>query len=226
MSIAKTRQERQLEVNNAEAKAQEAKLNATKIVTAQKDKEEAIIIAEGTKKKAELEAEAIKAQILRQAEAEAEKIRLAKLAEAEGKKKVLEAEAEGKRLSLLAEAEAEQQKALAPAMAFEKMIQAAGSPELAVQWKMVDQYKGIAEAHALEHINMGNVTVWGDKNTGAEFAKSFVSNFAPVLTTINGEIKDQFKGLFGLGQATQKIENKSDETDNAEKSEQDFNDVK
>lgn len=228
MSIAKTRQERQLEVNNAEAKAQEAKLNATKIVTAQKDKEEAIIIAEGTKKKAELEAEAIKAQILRQAEAEAEKIRLAKLAEAEGKKKVLEAEAEGKRLSLLAEAEAEQQKALAPAMAFEKMIQAAGSPELAVQWKMVDQYKGIAEAqaHALEHINMGNVTVWGDKNTGAEFAKSFVSNFAPVLTTINGEIKDQFKGLFGLGQGTQKIENKSDETDNAEKSEQDFNDVK
>ena len=151
--------------------------------------------------------------------------------EAEGKKKVLEAEAEGKRLSLLAEAEAEQQKALAPAMAFEKMIQAAGSPELAVQWKMVDQYKGIAEAqaHALEHINMGNVTVWGDKNTGAEFAKSFVSNFAPVLTTINGEIKDQFKGLFGLGQATQKIENKADETedtDNAEKSEKDFDDVK
>ena len=61
------------------------------------------------------------------------------------------------------------------------------------------QYKGIAEAqaHALEHIQMGNVTVWGDKNTGADFAKSFVSNFAPVLTTINSEIKDQFTGLFG-----------------------------
>lgn len=182
----------------------------------------------GTKKKAELEAEAIKAQILRQAEAEAEKIRLAKLAEAEGKKKVLEAEAEGKRLSLLAEAEAEQQKALAPAMAFEKMIEAAGNPELAIQWKMVDQYKGIAEAnaHTLEHINLGNVTVYGNASTGADFAKSFVERFAPALDIINSGVKDQFKGLFGLGQGTQKIENKSDETDNAEKSEQDFNDVK
>lgn len=231
MAVAKTTQERQLEVNQAEAKAQEAKLNATKIVTAQKQKEEAIIYAEAEKKKAELEAEALKAKILREAEAEAERIRLAKNAEAEGTKKILMAEAEGKKASLLAEAEAEQQKALAPAMAFERMIQAAGSPEMAVQWKMVDQYKGIAEAqaHALEHINMGNVTVWGDKNTGAEFAKSFVSNFAPVLTTINGEIKDQFKGLFGLGQGTQKIENKDDETedtDNAEKSEQDFENVK
>jgi flotillin len=192
-------------------------------VTAQKDKEEAIIIAEGTKKKAELEAEAIKAQILRQAEAEAEKIRLAKLAEAEGKKKVLEAEAEGKRLSLLAEAEAEQQKALAPAMAFEKMIQAAGSPELAVQWKMVDQYKGIAEAqaHALEHINMGNVTVYGNTSTGADFAKSFVEKFAPALDIINSGVKGQFKGLFGLdNKDNQQIENKS------EKENQGFENVK
>ena len=224
MSIAKTRQERQLEVNNAEAKAQEAKLNATKIVTAQKDKEEAIIIAEGTKKKAELEAEAIKAQILRQAEAEAEKIRLAKLAEAEGKKKVLEAEAEGKRLSLLAEAEAEQQKALAPAMAFEKMIQAAGSPELAVQWKMVDQYKGIAEAqaHALEHINMGNVTVYGNTSTGADFAKSFVEKFAPALDIINSGVKGQFKDLFNINDKKQI--GSSSETDSSENT--DFEDVK
>ena len=216
MSVAKTRQERQLEVNEAEAKAQEAKLNATEIVPAEKAKEKAVIFAEATKKKAELEAEATKAKILREAEAEAEKIRLAKNAEAEGEKNILMAQAEGKRASLLAEAEAEQQKALAPAMAFERMIKAAGSPEMAVQWKMVDQYKGIAEAqaHALEHIQLGNVTVWGDKNTGAEFAKSFVSNFAPVLSTINGEIKDQFKGLFGIGgKNTEQIENKSESTD-------------
>ena len=141
------------------------------------------------------------------------------------------AEAEGKKASLLAEAEAEQQKALAPAMAFERMIQAAGSPEMAVQWKMVDQYKGIAEAqaHALEHINMGQVTVYGNTSTGASFAKSFVEKFAPALDIINSGVKDQFKGLFGIGQDTQKIENKADETkdtDNAEKSEQDFDDVK
>ena len=231
MAVAKTTQERQLEVNQAEAKAQEAKLNATKIVTAQKQKEEAIIYAEAEKKKAELEAEALKAKILREAEAEAERIRLAKNAEAEGTKKILMAEAEGKKASLLAEAEAEQQKALAPAMAFERMIQAAGSPEMAVQWKMVDQYKGIAEAqaHALEHINMGNVTVYGNTSTGASFAKSFVEKFAPALDIINSGVKDQFKGLFGIGQNTQKIENKADETkdtDNAEKSEQDFDDVK
>lgn len=220
MSVAKTKQERQLEVNEAEAKAQEAKLNATEIVPAEKAKEKAIIEAEATKKKAELEAEATKAKILREAEAEAEKIRLAKNAQAEGEKNILMAQAEGKKASLLAEAEAEQQKALAPAMAFERMIQAAGSPEMAVQWKMVDQYKGIAEAqaHALEHIQLGNVTVWGDKNTGAEFAKSFVQNFAPVLTTINGEIKDQFKGLFGIGEKqVAQIEKKDETTEEFEK---------
>ena len=209
-----------MEVNEAEAKAQEAKLNATEIVPAEKAKEKAVIFAEATKKKAELEAEATKAKILREAEAEAEKIRLAKNAEAEGEKNILMAQAEGKRASLLAEAEAEQQKALAPAMAFERMIKAAGSPEMAVQWKMVDQYKGIAEAqaHALEHIQLGNVTVWGDKNTGADFAKSFVQNFAPVLTTINDEVKDQFKGLFGIGEKNvAQIENKEETTENFEK---------
>lgn len=223
MAVAKTTQERQLEVNQAEAKAQEAKLNATKIVTAQKQKEEAIIYAEAEKKKAELEAEALKAKILREAEAEAERIRLAKNAEAEGTKKILMAEAEGKKASLLAEAEAEQQKALAPAMAFERMIQAAGSPEMAVQWKMVDQYKGIAEAqaHALEHINMGQVTVYGDTSTGASFAKSFVEKFAPALDMINTGVKGQFKDLFGIGNKdNQQIENKS------EKENQDFENVK
>lgn len=207
MSVAKTRQERQLEVNQAEAKAQEAKLNATEIVPAQKAKERAVIEAEATKKKAELEAEAIKAKILRAAEAEAEKIRLAKNAEAEGEKNLLMAQAEGKKASLLAEAEAEQQKALAPAMAFERMIEAAGSPEMAVQWKMVDQYKGIAEAqaHALEHINLGSVTVYGSSSTGAEFAKSFIEKFSPALDIINTGVKDQFKDLFGIGKGNKEL---------------------
>ena len=220
MSVAKTRQERQLEVNEAEAKAQEAKLNATEIVPAEKAKEKAVIFAEATKKKAELEAEATKAKILREAEAEAEKIRLAKNAEAEGEKNILMAQAEGKRASLLAEAEAEQQKALAEAMAFEYMIKASGSPDMAVQWKMVDQYKGIAEAqaHALEHINLGNVTVWGSENTGASFASSFVKNFAPVLTTINSEVKQQFMNLFEIGKNKEKevktVEDKTKESEN------------
>ena len=122
-----------------------------------------------------------------------------KEAEAEGNRKKLLAEAEGAEAMALAKAKGIQQEALAPAMAFERMIQAAGSPEMAVQWKMVDQYKGIAEAqaHVLEHVQLGNVTVYGDKNTGADFAKSFVQNFAPALDMINHGVKDQFQSLFG-----------------------------
>ena len=120
-------------------------------------------------------------------------------AEAEGTRKKLLAEAEGAEAMALAKAKGIQQEALAPAMAFERMIQAAGSPEMAVQWKMVDQYKGIAEAqaHVLEHVQLGNVTVYGDKNTGADFAKSFVEKFAPALDMINSGVKGQFKELFG-----------------------------
>lgn len=207
MSVAKARQERQLEVNEAEAKAQEAKLNASEIVPAQKAKEKSIIEAEAAKMKIILEAEAEAAQIRKKAEAEANATRMIKEAEAEGIKCTLMAEAEGKKASLMAEAEALQQKELAPAMAFERMIQAAGSPEMAVQWKLVDHYEGIAgaQARALEHINMGNVTIWGDKNTGADFAKSFVSSFAPVLDTINGEVKDRFKGLFGSSKKKEEL---------------------
>ena len=199
MSVAKTRQDRQLEVNKAQAKAEEERLNATEIVPAQKAKERAVIEAEAIKRKAELEAEALKAKILREAEAQAEGTQLKLEAEAEGNRKKLLAEAEGAEAMALAKAKGIQQEALAPAMAFERMIQAAGSPEMAVQWKMVDQYKGIAEAqaHVLEHVQLGNVTVYGDKNTGADFAKSFVQNFAPALDMINHGVKDQFNELFG-----------------------------
>lgn len=209
MKVAQIEQEKQIEVNNTEAKAVEAKLRATDIIPAQKAKEKSIIEAEATKAQIILEAEAEAEKVRQKAIAEADAVRAVKEAEAEGIKKTLLAEAEGKRASLLAEAEAIQQKELAPAMAFERMIEAAGSPELAVQWKMVDHYEGIAgaQAKALEHINLGNVTVWGDKNTGADFAKSFVSNFAPVLNTINTEVKDQFKGLFGIGSKKELPEN-------------------
>ena len=189
-----------MEVNKAAAKATEESLNATEIVPAQKAKEKAVIEAEAIKRKAELEAEAVKAKMLREAEAQAEATRIKLNAEAEGTKNKLMAEAEGKRASLLAEAEAIQQKELAPAMALERMVAAVGgNPDLVVQYKMVDQYKGIAEAQAkvLEHVQLGNVTVYGDKNTGADFAKSFISNFAPALDMINAGVKGQFNELFG-----------------------------
>jgi hypothetical protein len=79
---------------------------------------------------------------------------------------------------------------------------------------MVDQYKGIAEAQAkvLEHVQLGNVTVYGDKNTGADFAKSFVQNFAPALDMINSGVKDQFKGLFGINQNPNALNGPEDPT--------------
>lgn len=199
MSVAKTKQEKQLEVNKAQAKAAEEQLNATEIVPAQKAKEKAVIEAEAIKRRAELEAEALKAKLLREAEAEAEATRIKLNAEAEGTRNKLMAEAEGKKASLLAEAEAIQQKELAPAMALERMVAAVGgNPDLVVQYKMVDQYKGIAEAQAkvLEHVQLGNVTVYGDKNTGADFAKSFIEKFAPALDMINSGVKGQFTELF------------------------------
>ena len=56
MAVAKTEQERQVEVN--EAKAEEAKLKAAIIIPAEKAKEKAIIDAEAVKQEAILKAEA------------------------------------------------------------------------------------------------------------------------------------------------------------------------
>ena len=56
MTIEKTKQEKQLEVNEAAALAMEAKLHAETIVPAQKEKER--ITIEAVKQKAVLEAEA------------------------------------------------------------------------------------------------------------------------------------------------------------------------
>ena len=199
MKAAKTQQERQLEVNEAEALATEAKLNAEQVVPAEQAKKKTIIEAEAVKEKAILEAEAEKQRILKEAEAQAEQVRLKMNAEAEGIKNKKLAEAEGQKALLFAEAEALQKREMAPALALEKMVNSfGGNPDLLVQYKMVDQYKGIAEAQSkvLEHVHLGNVTVYGDSNTGAQIAKSFVENFAPALDMINEGVKGQFKELF------------------------------
>lgn len=201
MSVAKTRQERQLEVNKAQAAAAEEQLNATEIVPAQKAKEKAVIEAEAIKRKAELEAEAVKARMLREAEAEAEATRIKLNAEAEGIKNKLMAEAEGKRASLMAEAEALQQKELAPAMAFEKMVEVAGGrPDLAVQWKTVDHLEGIAgaQAEALSKISLGNVMVYGDSSTGGKFIKDLMANVTPAIDMISSGMKTPIKNLLGM----------------------------
>lgn len=219
MSVKKFEQDKQLEVNEAEALATEAKLNATEIIPAQKAKEKTILEAQAIKEKAILEAEAEKQRILKEAEAEAEGNKLKLMAEAEGDKAKRMAEADGQRALLDAEADALTKRELAPALAVERMVKAFNNnPDLLVQFKMVDQWKGIAEAQekVLEHIQLGNVTVYGDSNTGAEFAKSFMKNFTPALDMINEGFKDKFKETFGLKKAGQLPESTTETPENKE----------
>lgn len=200
MAVAKAEQEKQVEVNQMAAKAKEAELQATTIVPAMKQKEQATIQAEQTKAVATLEAEAQAAKILKEAEAQAEAVRIQKLAEAEGEKQILLAQAEGKRASLMAEAEQQQQIALAPALAFKQMVETAGgNPDVVVQYMMTDKWQEIvgAQVKALEHVQLGNVTVYGDSNTGAQFMNSMVKTFAPMVDMVNSGLKDKVKELFG-----------------------------
>ena len=178
MTAEKTQQERQLEVNEAQAKAIEVKYKAEKIIPAQKAKEEAIITAEAEKQKVILAAEAEASKVEKQAEAEAKKVQLTKTAEAEGTKKVLLAEAEGKKALLLAEAEQAQQIALAPAMAVERMIESGMTPDMIVQYMSIDKIPAVAEAQkeAYEHIHLDNVVVYGDTNTAADFMGKVAKN--------------------------------------------------
>jgi flotillin len=94
------------------------------------------------------------------------------------------------------------------------MVQAFdGKPDLLVQYKMVDQYKGIAEAQEkmLEHIQLGNVTIYGDSNTGAQFAKSFIEHFTPGLDIVQNGFKDKFKEVFGLNKKTEELPKSEDQ---------------
>lgn len=60
---------------------------------------------------------------------------------------------------------------MAPAKAVEKMIECGMTPQTIVQYKTVDQLKGIAEASAemYEHIHLGQVTVYGNENAAGSF---------------------------------------------------------
>ena len=90
----------------------------------------------------------------------------------------LEAEADGKKKSLLAEAEG-----------FEAMVKAAESnPAIAIQYKMVDQWKEIAgeQVKAFEHINLGNITVFDGGNGGtSNFLNTLVKTVAPSLGVLD-----------------------------------------
>lgn len=166
------------EVEEAKAKKVQAALKAEKIVPAEIQKQEAML-------QADAEAEKIK----RRADAEA----AAHLAKAEAKaiQMKLEAEAEGKKKSLMAEADG-----------FKAMVEAAESnPQIAIQYKMVNQWKEIAgeQVKAFEHINLGNITVFdGGQNSTGNFLNNVVKTVAPALGVIDQlPIADTLKKLKG-----------------------------
>lgn len=103
----------------------------------------------------------------------------------------LEAEAEGKKKSLMAEADG-----------FKAMVEAAESnPQIAIQYKMVNQWKEIAgeQVKAFEHINLGNITVFdGGQNSTGNFLNNVVKTVAPELGVIDQlPIADTLKKLKG-----------------------------
>ena len=123
----------------------------------------------------------------------------------------LEAEAEGKKKSLLAEAEG-----------FEAMVRAAESnPAIAIQYKMVDQWKEIAgeQVKAFEHMNLGNITVFDGGNGGtSNFLSSLVKTVAPSLGVLDKlPIGETVKGIIHPEGKEDKQETKNEEPKKDEK---------
>lgn len=209
----------EVEIAQKNAEATEAKLHAETIVPAQKKKEQVTIEAEAIKQKAILEAEAEAAKITKEAEAKAQATQQIMEAEAEGTKKKLLAEAEGKRASLMAEADKITAIELAPAKAVEKMIECGMTPQMIVQYKTVDQLKGIAEASAqmFEHVHLGEVTVYGNENTAGNFMAKTAENLNPALDLLRSiPLKETFKDMFGK----KAIEAKPEDEEKTEKFEE------
>ena len=209
----------EVEIAQKNAEATEAKLHAETIVPAQKKKEQVTIEAEAIKQKAILEAEAKAAEITKEAEAKAQATQKVMEAEAEGTKKKLLAEAEGKRASLMAEADKITAIELAPAKAVEKMIECGMTPQMIVQYKTVDQLKGIAEASAqmFEHVHLGEVTVYGNENTAGNFMAKTAENLNPALDLLRSiPLKETFKDMFGK----KAIEAKPEDEEKTEKFEE------
>ena len=83
-----------------------------------------------------------------------------------------------------------------------EMVEAAESnPQIAIQYKMVNQWKEIAgeQVKAFEHINLGNITVFdGGQNSTGNFLNNVVKTVAPALGVIDQlPIADTLKKLKG-----------------------------
>lgn len=100
------------------------------------------------------------------------------------------------------EAKAKKKSLMAEADGFKAMVEAAESnPQIAIQYKMVNQWKEIAgeQVKAFEHINLGNITVFdGGQNSTGNFLNNVVKTVAPALGVIDQlPIADTLKKLKG-----------------------------
>ena len=80
------------------------------------------------------------------------------------------------------------------------MIASGLTPELIVQYKTVDQLKGIAEAQAkiYENIHLGQVTVYGNENTAGNFMSNMAENLNPAFEILKSvPFKKTLKNLIG-----------------------------
>jgi flotillin len=191
--IEKNKELARREAEEARAKRTEAALKAEQIVPAEISRQQKLINAEGYQLQVEKEAEANANQQRIEAQGRADAITAEGLAHA----KVIEQQG-------LAKAAAEKASLMAQAEGFEAMVKVAeNNPQVAIQWKMVEQWKDIAaeQVKAFEHISLGNVNVMDTSQGGTltNLLTSLVSSVAPVtdiMKTIPGiptalKIKDK-----------------------------------
>ncbi|GHU75786.1 flotillin [Bacteroidia bacterium] len=192
--IEKNKELARKEAEDARAKRTESALRAEQIVPSEIAKQQKLIDAQAYQLKLEKEAEANANRQRIEAQGRAD----ATAAEGKGKGEAISFEglAQAKVIEQqgLARAAAEKASLLAQAEGFEAMVKVAeNNPQVAIQWKMVDQWKEIAaeQVKAFEHINLGNVNVMDTSQGGTltNLLTGLISSIAPVtdiMKTIPG----------------------------------------
>lgn len=216
MNLGKEAESRALNEAQANIEEQE-KLGAIKIAVQQKEKETAVA---NTKKEQEIQiacTEKEKETIV----AETKKEKEIALALTDKEKQIGVAQADRDRAAVIAKtltdkesaivrskaelevnkAEAERMEEVGKNKAEADKEAAESNPQIAIQYKMVNQWKEIAgeQVKAFEHINLGNITVFdGGQNSTGNFLNNVVKTVAPALGVIDQlPIADTLKKLKG-----------------------------
>ena len=180
-AVANTQKEQEIQIAYTE------KEKETVVAETKKEKEVALALTDKEKQIGVAQADRDRAAVIAKTLADKESA----IARSKAELEVNKAEAEGKKKSLMAEADG-----------FKAMVEAAESnPQIAIQYKMVNQWKEIAgeQVKAFEHINLGNITVFdGGQNSTGNFLNNVVKTVAPALGVIDQlPIADTLKKLKG-----------------------------